>query len=237
MNQNKRKSRIGRFFDLNPQLPMNSHAQRHVHWARTDSLSLAGLYDQYEARGVTHAHHLSDLLTQSARARDLVQSAGSVVVVGPGFGEEIDHIEGLHRGPVWAVERNENAWPVLGFERENLHIISDVSSLPEFNDAVVFVCVHLLRQPSLATDAAMRAFAAELLRAAPSGFVLLSTLPNCYTVPSKFAKTTSSFFECGIDCDELLVESLRELGAAVTISMGISNCTPRARLALIEVSA
>ena len=230
------KTRISRYFELNPPHPLNSHAQRQMHWARTEAASIAELVDQYVTKNVTHAHHLSDLLTQSARARDLVQSAGSVVVVGPGFGEEIDHIEGLHQGPVWAVERNENAWPVLGFERENLHVISDVSWLPEFNDEVVFVCVHLLRQPSLATDAAMRAFAVELLRAAPGGFSLLSTLPNCYSVPSKFAKKTSSFFECGIDCADLLVESLRELGAAVTISMGISNCTPRARLALIEVA-
>lgn len=231
------KTRISRFFDLNPPPTLNSHAQRKMHWARTEAASIAELFDQYVTKGVTHAHHLDDLLSQSPRARDLVRNAQSVVVIGPGFGEEIDHIEALHQGPVWAVERNENAWPVLGFERENLHVISDVNSLPEFNDAVVFVCVHLLRQPSLATDAAMRAFAAHLLRAAPNGFSLLSTLPNCYTVPSKFAKTTSSFFECGIDCDELLVESLRELGAAVTVSMGISNCTPRARLALIEVSA
>ena len=230
-------ARISRYFELNPPHPLNSHAQRKMHWARTDAASIAELFDQYINRGVTHGYHLADLLAQSAQARDLVQSAGSVVVIGPGFGEEIDQIEGLHQGPVWAVEMNKNAWPVLKYERENLHVISDVSSLPEFNEAVVFVCVHLLRQPSLATDDAMRAFGAELLRAAPSGFSLLSTLPNCYFVESKFAKTTSSFFRCGIDCDELLVESLRELGAAVTISMGTSNCTPRARLALIEVLA
>jgi hypothetical protein len=236
MTQNERKSRISRFFKLNPQPPLNSHAQRHVHWARTDSLSLAELFWQYIEKGVTHAHHLADLLAQSARARDLVANAQNVVVIGPGFGEEIDSLETLHDGPVWAVEPNKNAWPVLGFERENLKITPDMNSLPKFEGAVLFTAVHVLRQPSLATDAAMRAFAVELLRAAPGGFSLLSTLPNCYTVPSKFAKKTSSFFECGIDCDDLLVESLRELGAAVTISMGISNCTPRARLALIEVA-
>jgi hypothetical protein len=236
MNKIETKSRIGRFFELNPQPPLNSRALRNVHWARTDSLTLAELFWQYVEKGVTHSHHLADLLAQSARARELVSTAQSVVVIGPGFGEEIDQLEGLYEGPVWAAEINKNAWPVLGFEREGLRIVDSVDALPSLSGPVAFVGVHVLRQPSLATDAAMRAFAAELLRAAPGGFSLLSTLPNCYTVPSKFAKTTSSFFECGVDCDELLVESLRELGAAVTISMGISNCTPRARLALIEVA-
>ena len=117
MNKIETKSRISRFFGLNPQPPLNSRALRNVHWARTDSMSLAELYCQYFEKRVTHADHLADLLAQSARARELVGNAQSVVVIGPGFGEEIDQLEGLYEGPVWAVEINKNAWPVLGFER------------------------------------------------------------------------------------------------------------------------
>lgn len=236
MTQNERKSRISRFFELNPQPPLNSHAQRHVHWARTDSLSLAELYSQYVQKSVTHGHHLADLLAQSARARELVGNAQSVVVIGPGFGEEIDHIEALFEGPVWAAEINKNAWPVLGFERDALRIVDSVDALPSLAGPVVFIGVHVLRQRLLASDELMSEFAKTLVRVAPDGFSFLSTLPNCYVVESKFAKTTSSFFRCGIDCDDLLVESLRELGADVTVKMGFSNCSPRARLALIEVA-
>lgn len=236
MNKIETKSRISRFFELNPQPPLNSRALRNVHWARTDSMSLAELYCQYFEKRVTHADHLADLLAQSARARELVGNAQSVVVIGPGFGEEIDQLEGLYEGPVWAVEINKNAWPVLGFEREGLGIVDSVDALPSLSGPVVFVGVHVLRQPLLASDFLMSEFAKVLLRVAPDGFSFLSTLPNSYVVESKFAKTTSSFFRCGIDCDDLLVESLRELGADVTVKMGFSNCSPRARLALIEVA-
>jgi hypothetical protein len=116
-----------------------------------------------------------------------------------------------------------------------LRIVRDVSGLPVLAGPVIFVAVHVLRQPSLADDEAMRAFAAQLLRVAPSGFTLLSTLPNSYQVDSKFAQAPAQFCHGGIDADDLLCKWLRELGADAKITMGRSNCLPRARLAKIEV--
>jgi hypothetical protein len=227
--------RIERYFEVHPPVPLNFHAKKLMHWGRTDVATLDALWHQYVEKGVTHSHHLADLFNQSMRARDLVREANSVAIFGPGFGDEIDIIQEMRQGEIWAIEPNHNAWPVLGFERDNLQIVSNVSALPILQGPVIFVAVHVLRQPSLADDEAMRAFAAQLLRVAPSGFTLLSTLPNSYQVDSKFAQAPAQFCHGGIDADDLLCAWLRELGADAKITMGRSNCLPRARLAKIEV--
>ena len=230
------QGRKDRFCEANPPKPLNFSQAKAMSWARTDSATFDELWWQYEMQGVKHAHHLGDIFYQSEHSRDLVREALSVVILGPGFGDEVDIIEELRGGRIWAVEPNENAWLLLGFERPNLHIVSDVKNLPVLAGPVIFVAVHVLRQPSLADDEAMRAFAAELLRVAPSGFAMLATLPNCYYVDSKFGKVASQNCHGGIDADDLLCEWLRELGADAKITMGRSNCLPRARLAKIEVA-
>ncbi len=230
------RERILEYFEANPPTLLNFRQSKAMRWNRTDCATIDELYFQYIQRQVVHSHHLDDILSQSRHARELVRDARVIVPIGCGFGAEIDLIDELRTGSIWAVEKNTNAWPVLNFKRDWLQTVADVSDLPVFEGAVVFTAVHLLRQPSLANDASMRTFAAELLRVAPSGFTLFSTLPNCYSVESKFGTKASQICHGGIDCDELLVAWLCELGANAEITMGHSNCIPRARLAKIEVA-
>ena len=230
------RERIFEYFEENPPGFLNFRQEKQMGWHRTEVATIDELHFQYVHQQVMHWHHLDDILTQSQHARELVSEAQVAVAIGCGFGAEIDALAALRDGPIWAVEKNSNAWPVLSFKRDWLQTVADVSDLPVFEGAVVFTAVHLLRQPSLANDDSMRTFAAELLRLAPNGFAMLATLPNCYQVDSKFGKPASKNCHGGIDADDLLVEWLRELGADAKITMGWSNCIPRARLAKIEVA-
>ena len=229
------RERILEYFEENPPEFLNFRQAKQMGWHRTDCATIDELYFQYVQQQVVHSHHLDDIFIQSRHARQLVSEAQVAVAIGCGFGAELDALEALRDGPIWAVEKNPNCWPVLGYKKNALQIRGDVKDLPVFSGKVVFTAVHVLRQRSLADDESMRAFAAELLRVAPGGFSMLATLPNCYQVDSKFGKPTSQICHGGIDADDLLCEWLRELGADAKITMGRSNCLPRARLAKIEV--
>jgi hypothetical protein len=223
------------YFEENPPKLLNFRQAKEMGWHRTAVATIDELYFQYVQQQVVHSHHLDDILNQSRHARQLVSEAQVAVAIGCGFGAEIDALAALRNGPIWAVEKNTNAWPVLNYRRDWLTTVGDLSDLPVFEGAVVFTAVHVLRQPSLADDDSMRTFAIELLRVAPHGFSMLSTLPNSYQVDSKFAQRKIGTLGGGIDADDLLCESLREIGANATITLGGSNCLPRARLAKIEV--
>ena len=227
--------RIADYFDHHPQAHLTWPQRSAMGWMRTDSASLPELYHQYVERKVMHDHQFADFLAQSPTARDLIRNAESVVPIGPGFGAEIDEIKNLRDGPICAVERNKNAWPVLTWQRDYLKAVGDISEIQGLEGFVVFTAVHVLRQPSLADDQKMRAFALELLRVAPNGFTLLSTLPCGYKVDSKFAPRGDSILRGGIDCDRLLFETLCDLGANAKIRLGFSKIGTRAQFGLIEV--
>jgi len=229
--------RIADFFDVHPQVPLTWHQQEAMGWMRTDSASLPELHHQYVTRMISHDHQFADLLAQSPTAREMIRNAESVVPIGPGFGAEIDEIKNLRDGPILAVEKNKNAWPVLTWKRDWLKAVADISEVQVFEGPVVFTAVHVLRQPSLADDQKMRAFALELLRVAPNGFTLLSTLPYGYTIDSKFAPRGDSILRMGIDCDRLLFETLCELGANTKITTAFSKTGMRAQFAKIEVAS
>ncbi len=229
--------RIAEFFDVHPPEQLTWQQQKAMDWLRTDSASLAELHHQYVTRMISHDHQFAELLHQSPTARNMIRNAQSVVPIGPGFGAEIDELENLRDGLICAVEKNENAWPVLTWKRPWLKAVADISDLPVFEGLVVFTAVHVLRQPSLADDQKMRAFALQLLRVAPDGFTLLSTLPCGYKIDSKFAPRGDSFLRGGIECDFLLFETLREIGADAKISMGFSKIGTRTQFAKIEVAS
>jgi len=236
-----RLTRISRFFEENPPRSLTEAERRAMNWALTDSAPLEQLHYQYISKGVSHGFQLARLIESDSNAKRAVIDAASCVFVGPGFGEEVDLIEDLRKNTsrLWAVEVNENAHPVLRYERNYLQIVKTVNELPSLSGPVVFVGVHVLRQPLLASDFLMSAFARVLLRVAPDGFTFLSTLPNCYGVESKFKSMANSdnLFPDRIDADELLAATLRDLGANVEIRTDIFCGIRSARLATIKVQS
>jgi hypothetical protein len=217
-----------------------------VRWSVTDSLDVAGLHHQYVTKRTTHAFQLCRLLEAIPAAIAALRSADHIVVVGPGFGEEVDIIEDAIAGRVSqnrqamisAVEINKAAWGPLGFERPYLEIRQHMNDVPAIKGSVVFVAVHVLRQPSLASDCAMAAFADQLLRIAPDGATALSTLPHCYYVyDTRFAPPPiTPFSRSGVDADCLLVHHL-EGKRTVSISVESSDRPQSSRLAMISIGA
>jgi hypothetical protein len=234
-----RLTRISRYFDEHPPRSLTEVERSSMNWARTDSAPLEQLFYQYLTKGVRHGFQLARLLESNSNAKRAVIDAASCVVVGPGFGDEVDLIEdlGIRNSQMWAVEINENAHPVLRFERDFLRIVNTVDALPVLAGPVVFFGVHVLRQPLLANDQLMSDFAKSLLRVAPDGFTFLSTLPNSYGVESKFRSNAKSetLFPDRIDADDLLAESLCELGVIVDIQTDIFCGIHSARLTTIRV--
>jgi len=234
-----RKTRLARYFEAHPPRTLSFREMKAVTWCATDSLDEASLHYQYVQKRTTHAFQFERLLNAYPVARERLRDAYQVVVVGPGFGDEIDIVEDVREGrhdTISAVEINRAAWGALGFERPYLRIRQNVVEVPVIQGPVAFIAVHVLRQRSLASDDGMNSLATEILRIAPQGSTVLSTLPRCYDVlQTRFAPTSESLNDRrGVDADELLVRFL-ETRTEVEFSVQSSEYPMSSRLAMITI--
>jgi hypothetical protein len=226
-----RDGRVERYFAANPTPLLSAAQQRSTSWATTATDCVAKLRLSHETLR-DHSYHLGAFVQIHEDAVGLLENAEVVIVIGPGFGQEIGYLTPHTDGKIIAVEINPAAHGPLGAERPWLEIFQNMDDLEVQNGHVVFVLNFLLAQPSLATDAGMSEFAAELLRIAPKEFSVFSILPlgSHYKSNTKFS--TERMFG-----DEILAENFKALGAHGTRAVKIWNGSPLSRQVLLEVGA
>jgi hypothetical protein len=223
--------RLDRHFAANPAPLLTDTQKRHVSWATTATDCVAALRISHEHLR-DHSYHVGAFVRIHEDAVGLLENAHAVVVVGPGFGQEINYLTPHTDAEIFAVEINPEAHPPLGAERPWLKILRNMDEVDAQNGHVVFVLNFLLAQPSLATDAALEQFASELLRIAPDEFSVFSILPLGCTYKNKTKFSTEPMFG-----DEILAENLKALGAHGTRAVKNWNGSPVSRMALLEVGA
>ena len=223
--------RLARHFAANPTPPLSVEQQRRTSWATTATDNVAQLRVSHEKLR-DHSAHLGAFVQLHEPAAALLENAAAVGVIGPGFGQEVSYITPHTDAEIFAVELNPEAHGALGAERPWLRIFQNMDDVQVKNGRVVFVLNFLLAQPSLASDATMAHFAANLLRIAPDEFSVFSILPlgNHFKTESKFS--TQPLFG-----DEILAENFKALGAHGNRSIQIWPGSPISRQVLLEVGA
>ena len=226
-----REGRLERHFHANPTPLLTYAQQRSVSWATTATDCVGRLRISHEHLR-DHSHHVDAFVEIHEPAAALLENAEAVIVVGPGFGREINFLTPHTDGKIIAVEINPAAHGPLGAERPWLEIFQNMDEVDVQNGHVVFVLNFLLAQPSLATDVAMAQFASELLRIAPQEFSVFSILPlgNHYKNETKFS--TERMFG-----DEILAKNFSEQGVHGNRSIQIWSGSPLSRQVLLEVGA
>ena len=226
-----RDGRLERHFAANPTPTLSSAQQRGVSWATTATDNVGQLRISHETLR-DHSYHVGAFVRIHEDAVGLLENAHTVVVVGPGFGQEINFLTPHTDAEIFAVEINPEAHRPLGAERPWLKILRNMDEVDAQNGPVVFVMNFLLAQPSLATDAALEQFASALLRIAPDEFSVFSILPLGSHYKNKTKFSTEPMFG-----DEILAENLKALGAHGTRAVKNWNGSPVSRMALLEVGA
>ena len=226
-----RDGRLERHFAANPTPLLSAAQQRSTSWATTATDCVGKLRISHETLR-DHSYHLGAFVQIHEGAVGLLENAEVVIVIGPGFGREINYLTPHTDGKIIAVEINPAAHRPLGAERPWLEIFQNMDDLEVQNGRVVFVMNFLLAQPSLATDAGMSEFAAELLRIAPQEFSVFSILPlgSHYKNETKFS--TEPMFG-----DEILAANFSEQGVHGNRSIQIWSGSPLSRQVLLEVGA
>ena len=226
-----RDGRLDRHFAANPTPLLSAAQQRSSNWATTATDCVGKLRISHETLR-DHSYHLGAFVQIHEGAVGLLENAEVVIVIGPGFGQEISYLAPHTDAKIIAVELNPEAHGPLGAERPWLAIFQNMADLEVQNGPVVFVMNFLLAQPSLATDAAMAQFTSELLRIAPKDFSVFSILP----LGSPY-KNETKFSADPLFGDEILCENFKALGAHGDRSVQIWNGSPRSRQVLLEVGA
>jgi hypothetical protein len=230
INRLERDGRLERYFAGVKLRSLTLGEQAAARWNSTHFDDLAKLHHNYIVEHRLHGFQLARFLRAIPEAPTVISQATAVVVIGPGFGDEISIITPLTDAAIFAVEINPAAHPALAFERPWLKIFTAIEDLPELGTEVTFVANYVLAQPTLHDDFSMSNFAESLLDAAPTGFTMLSTLPfsSSYHNRSKFADEK-------LPADEILVAHLRAHGADVKFAMRVGPGPYFARLSTIEV--